>query len=253
MAMAKSCPGSRAICEPKPEYFNCANCGTEVEIWTDELKATCPKCGSKVYRARGNSCIDWCPHAKECVGPEAYERLKGGAAEPDVETSSPLDVLKRDHERALDAVGLLRGAALCLKMGAQSPESPISERGLQHLTRVLEFFEKDLALHFRREEEVLFPVLEKNIGGDRSPMQLLAKEHQEVWDYYRHLKEKESALKNGTGQAPTVAGEVEAIAQHLGNLLPEHIKRENESLLPLASRLLSGEELEETARKIRNL
>ncbi len=37
MVIEKTCPGSRAIREPRPEYIDCSNCGTEVEIWTDEL------------------------------------------------------------------------------------------------------------------------------------------------------------------------------------------------------------------------
>ncbi|MFH1003501.1 MAG: hypothetical protein V1780_05085, partial [Chloroflexota bacterium] len=82
MTMTKSCPGSRTIREPVPDEIKCPQCGGEVEIWTDELKATCPNCGHKVFREARVSCIDWCPHAQECVGPEVYQRLKpGGEAE----------------------------------------------------------------------------------------------------------------------------------------------------------------------------
>lgn len=59
MVIEKTCPGSRTIREPRPEYMACSSCGAEVEIWTDELKATCSKCGNKVYRAQQVSCIDW--------------------------------------------------------------------------------------------------------------------------------------------------------------------------------------------------
>ncbi|MDZ4230580.1 MAG: hypothetical protein U1B77_02035, partial [Dehalococcoidales bacterium] len=74
MVFDKSCPGSRVIREPRPEFINCPDCSREVEIWTDELKAKCPGCGTMVFRAQQASCIDWCPQAKECVGPEVYER-----------------------------------------------------------------------------------------------------------------------------------------------------------------------------------
>ena len=78
MPFDKSCPGARTIREPTPEDVNCPNCDETVEIWTDELKANCPSCGAKVFREQQPSCIDWCPHARECVGPEVYERLKPG-------------------------------------------------------------------------------------------------------------------------------------------------------------------------------
>ncbi len=254
MMLDKSCPGSRTIREPRPEYMECSNCGQEVEIWTDELKAICSGCGEKVYRAQQVSCIDWCPHAKECVGPEVYERLRPGAAEAMSETDSPLDILKRDHDRALDALGLLRGANLCLKLGNLTPQSPIRKRGIDHLAKVLDFFEKDLGLHFRREEEVLFPVLEKHLGVEKSPTRLLLKEHNEFRQYYDHLKEKLAELRrDGNEHNQAISAEVEDISRHIGNLLPEHIKRENELLLPLASRLLEGKKLETMGQRLRRL
>lgn len=254
MTLDKSCPGSRVIREPIPESMNCPDCGAEVEIWTDELKAACLSCGGKVYRAQQASCIDWCPHAKECVGPEVYERLKSGVTEAISEADSPLDILKRDHDRALDTLALLRGASLCLKLGALTPQSAIQERGLEHLATVLDFFEKDLGLHFRREEEVLFPLLEKHIGRDKSPTQLLLKEHQEVWRHYDNLKEKLIELRtDGSKPSAAISEEIQEISRQIDSLLLAHIKKENESLFPLVIGLLNSEELETAAQRIRKL
>ena len=66
------CPGSKIIRQPKPELFDCPNCGEEVEIWTDELKGTCPSCKSTVMRYQDQSCLEWCKLAKNCVGDKAY-------------------------------------------------------------------------------------------------------------------------------------------------------------------------------------
>ncbi len=76
----KSCPGSKIIKEPMPEYVGCSKCGAEVEIWTDEIKAVCPKCKTPVFRDRAPSCIDWCAYAKECVGEETLLRLRAESA-----------------------------------------------------------------------------------------------------------------------------------------------------------------------------
>lgn len=77
MGLDKFCPGSRNIRQPIPECYDCSKCGTEVEIWTDELKARCPKCGTTVFREQVPSCVEWCQYAEQCVGTEAYKRLKG--------------------------------------------------------------------------------------------------------------------------------------------------------------------------------
>ncbi|MBI2328995.1 MAG: hemerythrin domain-containing protein [Chloroflexi bacterium] len=254
MVSDKSCPGTRTIREPRPEYINCPDCGKEVEIWTDELKATCPGCGNQVLRVQQASCIDWCPHARECIGPEAYERLRPAVEEDLSATDSPLNVLKREHDRVLDNLGLLHGASLCLQLGSLTPDSAVRGKGIEHLTKVLGFFDKDVRLHFRREEEVLFPALEKHLGVEKSPTRLLLKEHAAIWQDYGQLTEKLAQLQdNGNELSPAVVAEVQDIGVHIAGLLREHIKRENESLLPLATGLLGEKELAEVANKWKGL
>ena len=70
-----TCPGSSSIKQAMPETITCASCGTELEIWSDEIKTVCSHCGATVYKERGQSCIDWCRFARQCVGDEVYERL----------------------------------------------------------------------------------------------------------------------------------------------------------------------------------
>jgi ribosomal protein S27E len=75
--MTSKCPGQdgRSI---KIETLKCPDCGYEVEIFSDEIKVSCPGCKNLVCRDRLPSCVDWCKHALECVGPERYRQLKGG-------------------------------------------------------------------------------------------------------------------------------------------------------------------------------
>ena len=70
--MISNCPGSQKFKQPQPETIKCASCGEEIEIWTDEIKAVCPKCKNTVMREQGASCLDWCKYAKECVGEDIY-------------------------------------------------------------------------------------------------------------------------------------------------------------------------------------
>ncbi len=250
MVFDKSCPGSRTIREPRPEYINCPDCGREVEIWTDELKVTCPGCGNKVFRAQQASCIDWCPHAKECVGPEVYERLRPGVEEDPSEVDTPLDILKREHERILENLGLLHGASLCLTLGNLTPHSAIREKGIEHLSKVLDFFDKDAGLHFRREEKILFPALENHLEVGKSPTRLLLKEHGEVRQWYTRLKKKLVELQgDGSEYSTAIPAEVQDISSHIEHILREHIKKEDESLFPLAKSLLAEKELKEICSK----
>ncbi|MBI4297963.1 MAG: hypothetical protein HY676_05470 [Chloroflexi bacterium] len=85
MDFRKVCPGSIAIKSPTPEDIRCPNCGAEVEVWSHEIKADCPNCGTAVFRATRPSCIDWCKYAEQCFDPQTYARLKGAPTDVDCE------------------------------------------------------------------------------------------------------------------------------------------------------------------------
>ena len=72
------CPGSGPIRDPYPEEINCPSCGQAVEIWSDEAEVRCAACGGIVSREIAPSCLEWCAHGRECVGPEKYDRLRAG-------------------------------------------------------------------------------------------------------------------------------------------------------------------------------
>lgn len=49
----------------KTEDIRCS-CGCYVEIFSDELKRKCLKCGKEVTRPRKMTCFDWCKFADLC-------------------------------------------------------------------------------------------------------------------------------------------------------------------------------------------
>jgi NMD protein affecting ribosome stability and mRNA decay len=71
--MTEGCPGADRFKKPVPEDIACPVCGEELEIWSDEFEAMCPKCRKKASRL-GQSCLDWCKAARECAGEEVYKR-----------------------------------------------------------------------------------------------------------------------------------------------------------------------------------
>lgn len=68
------CPGSQKFNRPYPEHIKCPSCAAEVEIWSDDVKAVCPKCKKEILREQGQSCLDWCKYAKECIGDKFYAK-----------------------------------------------------------------------------------------------------------------------------------------------------------------------------------
>lgn len=75
--MRYRCPGQSER-DLQAELHGCPHCGYQVEIFSDELKANCPNCGNPVYQKTMPTCIDWCPAARDCVGPERWSQLHRG-------------------------------------------------------------------------------------------------------------------------------------------------------------------------------
>lgn len=75
--MESKCPGqdSRKL---RSAIYKCPNCGADVEIFSDELKFRCRKCGQYVYRDKTPSCIEWCASARQCLGEEKWRQLMEG-------------------------------------------------------------------------------------------------------------------------------------------------------------------------------
>ncbi len=72
--MYSRCPGqdSRNL---RVALYKCPNCGAEVEIFSDEIRVKCPKCGENVCREKIPSCIEWCASARQCLGEERWKQL----------------------------------------------------------------------------------------------------------------------------------------------------------------------------------
>ena len=52
----------------------CPNCGNLIEMFSIDSQMPCEKCGFVAYNDT-LSCVQWCAHAKECVGEEMYNQM----------------------------------------------------------------------------------------------------------------------------------------------------------------------------------
>jgi hypothetical protein len=72
--MLDHCPGAANLQTPTLSIKKCPQCDEEVELFSNDISVKCSNCGFIVYN-NIESCIQWCKHAKECVGEETYNRL----------------------------------------------------------------------------------------------------------------------------------------------------------------------------------
>ena len=85
--MTSKCPG-QDFRKLRVELYKCPNCGAEVEIFSDEIKVKCHRCGEKVYRKKMPSCIEWCASARQCVGEERWRELAGSNEDQSIVSQS---------------------------------------------------------------------------------------------------------------------------------------------------------------------
>ena len=52
----------------------CPNCGEIIELFSIDTSVACEKCGFVAYNDT-LSCVQWCAHAKKCVGEEMYQQM----------------------------------------------------------------------------------------------------------------------------------------------------------------------------------
>ncbi len=74
--MSNRCPG-QDMRNLRVELYKCPSCGAEIEIFSDELKMKCQKCGEIVYKENIPSCIDWCASARQCLGEKRWQEMRG--------------------------------------------------------------------------------------------------------------------------------------------------------------------------------
>lgn len=137
-----------------------------------------------------------------------------------------LRVLRDDHQA-------VQGALADLQAALERLPAPEARRELEAVGR---FLAEDLARHLAREENVLFPALERHIGREGGPIAVMLQEHDELrrlWPAFQR------AVAAGT------AAEAAHLGRSLGQLLAEHLHKEDWVLFPLAERVLTAEELRE--------
>lgn len=63
--------------KPRTPTFHekiCPQCGNEIELFSIDTAVACENCGFIAYNDT-LSCVQWCAHARQCVGEEMYNQM----------------------------------------------------------------------------------------------------------------------------------------------------------------------------------
>lgn len=153
-------------------------------------------------------------------------------------------VLRHEHEAVLKMLDASEEAARQFEAGGRVRP--------QVLVDLLEFFRVFAdQCHHTKEEELLFPLLErKGIPREGGPVGVMLSEHEEGRALIREMAEAtESYQKGGEGAAARWSRAARAYAQ----LLRAHIYKENNVLFVMAERILTPEEQSQLAESFEKL
>ena len=129
--------------------------------------------------------------------------------------------LSRDHHQGLILAQLIR------KNAPQYKNLPDTLEGKINYT--LNAYKADLLPHFKKEEEILFPFVKgMNEKLDELIKQLI-EEHKKITDLVIRIEKEDNK---------------EEILDKLGNLLAQHIRKEERELFEIVQDILTEEELE---------
>ncbi len=169
---------------------------------------------------------------------ESLEREK-----PIAPKGHPIHILMEEHQIILQFASELKDIVKKLR-----DASDIDSESLEQLKHITGHF-KESESHYVREENVLFPYLEKH--GVKQPPAIMWMEHNQIREVkkslYKLVDEHESLdFKNFTQQ-------LEEVAFSLAELLMNHFPKENSILFPTSLRIFTEEEWKEIRQQFDEL
>ncbi|MDP2719675.1 MAG: hemerythrin domain-containing protein [Dehalococcoidia bacterium] len=157
-----------------------------------------------------------------------------------------LSPLKIGHQAGQRELKLLSRVADTIE------ESSDHEQIIANLEEVMQFFNKELYIHFRQEEIALFPALISVIGREGVVSAMLG-EHQSIWKAIDLLSEQIDDFKTATGKNKNTIQSIKMLSRHIVGLLGAHIEKEDTMLLPLSEEVLPPGVLQAVGEQIESL
>lgn len=146
----------------------------------------------------------------------------------------PVQELKEEHRLVLELLNKVNRT-----LEAADAETAASWPGV--LDAACRYFRKEVAVHFTKEEDALFPAMEKYWGHQGGPVVVMLKEHQE----HRHMLDQLCVAVQNRDVAA-----VRSIWQAFNPHLTMHIMKEDTVLFPMAERMFDEAACLEISRRM---
>ena len=175
----------------------------------------------------------------------------------------PIAHLLDEHREIMAHVADLRHA---VRMLAERGDEALAD-SLPVLRAVGRMMGTQLLSHARKEDEALFPALERILGAGGGPTEVMRLEHRDIHAqaglFRRTLQElnevehpaivQGGASLRGLAESGGSAEELRRTGETIIRLLDMHFGKEEEILFPMARQILSPEALREVARQMEAL
>lgn len=151
---------------------------------------------------------------------------------PIVPKGHPVHTLMAEHALLLEYANELQSLVRALSKGEREPRQEF----LGRIRQLIGFFVESES-HYLREENALFPVVEKH--GLTGPPKAMWSEHQDIHAIEKNLFDLNSETDKGLTNSLEKMSEV---SLSLANILASHFYKENNILFPASIRMFSEEE-----------
>ena len=159
---------------------------------------------------------------------------------PPRKSPDPIAQLMQEHNDALVQLKLLNKAVRSFG------ERGYSAASYNRICAALRFIEEEVSVHNRKEEEALFPVLERYVDG---PTRIMRSDHRKLRSGFVKLNAAVREVRRRRDSFAAIR-RLTAVARDVVQQFVNHIHKENYILFPLVQRFLGKDELREIARKM---
>jgi hemerythrin-like domain-containing protein len=155
-------------------------------------------------------------------------------------SADPIAQLMQEHDDALVQLKLLNRAV------HDFSQNGYSSKYFRQIRSALRFIEEEVRVHNHKEEDALFPVLDRYVEG---PTQLMRQDHRKLWKGFRQLSDAIARVEANRDSFAAIK-RLHTVSKSVIQLFVNHIHKENYILFPLVQRFLTKDELREIARKM---
>ena len=152
----------------------------------------------------------------------------------------PIAIFMKEHDDALVHLQRLK------KSSQELRRNGFAERTFNQLMKASSFVDQEVREHNAKEEEALFPIIERYVEG---PTAVLREDHVRLGKVYKKLRQGIAALDESHDDEIALIELCEAVDE-IVTLMVNHIHTENQILFPLVRKFITKKELREAAQKL---